>query len=58
MYTINLFKAHSNSMVYKAANFALVSIQKALRFNKAIQLIEGNMDYITYHLNMSLKKVS
>lgn len=45
-------------MVYKAANFALVSIQKTLRFNKAVQLIENHIDYITYHLNMLLRKVN
>lgn len=44
-------------MIYRAANFALVSIQKALRFNKTTQLIEGHTDYITYHLNTLLKKV-
>ncbi|XP_023292391.2 uncharacterized protein LOC111675781 [Lucilia cuprina] len=56
LHKVLLKLAHSNSMVYKASNFALVSIQNALRFNKAIQLIESHIDYITYHLNMLLKK--
>ncbi|KAM7364631.1 telo2 interacting protein 1 [Cochliomyia hominivorax] len=56
LHKVLLKLAHSNSIIYKAANFALVSIQKSLRFNKATQLIEGHIDYITYHLNMLLKK--
>ncbi|TMW49652.1 hypothetical protein DOY81_005256 [Sarcophaga bullata] len=56
LHKVILKLAHSNSMVYKASNFALVSIQKALRFSKATQLIEGYTDYISYHLNSLLKK--
>ncbi|XP_061395099.1 uncharacterized protein LOC133330709 [Musca vetustissima] len=48
--------AHSNTFVYKAATFALVSMQKALRFNKVTQLVESHADYIAYHLNTLLKR--
>uniref|UniRef100_A0A1I8N890 Uncharacterized protein n=1 Tax=Musca domestica TaxID=7370 RepID=A0A1I8N890_MUSDO len=48
--------AHSNTLVYKAATFALVSMQKALRFKTATQLVESHADYIAYHLNTLLKR--
>ncbi|XP_073816229.1 telo2 interacting protein 1 isoform X2 [Musca autumnalis] len=48
--------AHSNTFVYKAATFALVCMQKALRFQKVTQLVESHADYIAYHLNTLLKR--
>ncbi|XP_012155048.1 uncharacterized protein LOC101451495 [Ceratitis capitata] len=46
----------SNTMVYQAANFCLVSIQKALKFAEVTHLIETHTDYLNYHLNTILKR--
>ncbi|XP_067626325.1 TELO2-interacting protein 1 homolog isoform X2 [Eurosta solidaginis] len=48
--------ASNNTMVYQAASFCLVSIQKALKFAEVSHLIETHTDYISYHLNTILKR--
>ncbi|XP_013105335.1 TELO2-interacting protein 1 homolog [Stomoxys calcitrans] len=58
LHKVLLKLAHSYVFVYQAAIFALVAIQRALRFSTVYQLIEVNTDYVTYHLNTLLRKSS
>uniref|UniRef100_A0A0K8W408 TELO2-interacting protein 1 n=2 Tax=Bactrocera latifrons TaxID=174628 RepID=A0A0K8W408_BACLA len=56
LHKVLLKVASSNTMVYQAANFCLVSIQKALNFANISELIEAHTDYLSYHLNTILKR--
>ncbi|XP_053946965.1 uncharacterized protein LOC128855805 [Anastrepha ludens] len=56
LHKVLLKVASSNTMVYQAANFCLLSIQKALKFAQVTHLIETHTDYISYHLNTILKR--
>lgn len=50
--------ASSNTMVHQAATFAFVSMQVALKYAAPSHFIECSTDYLTFHLNSLLKKVS
>nr|XP_014092507.2 uncharacterized protein LOC106619061 [Bactrocera oleae] len=56
LHKVLLKVASSNTMVYQAANFCLVSIQKALKFANISEMIEAHTDYLSYHLNTILKR--
>ncbi|XP_050331335.1 uncharacterized protein LOC126760036 [Bactrocera neohumeralis] len=56
LHKVLLKVASSNTMVYQAANFCLVSIQKALKLASISELIEAHTDYLSYHLNTILKR--
>ncbi|XP_036323693.1 uncharacterized protein LOC118737353 [Rhagoletis pomonella] len=56
LHKVLLKVASSNTIVNQAANFCLVSIQKALKFAQVTHLIETHTDYISYHLNSILKR--
>ncbi|KAH8407125.1 hypothetical protein KR222_007566 [Zaprionus bogoriensis] len=58
LHKVLLKLASSNTIIHQAATFAFVSIQLALKYAAPSHFIECSTDYITFHLNTLLKRVS
>lgn len=56
LHKVLLKVSSSNTIVYKAASFAFVSMQLALKYAEPSHFIDCSTDYITFHLNSLLKK--